>query len=162
MLSNLCNAILYKERLEEKLYTLFDYPGMGKTSTIFHASMKTNSLYIQVPLSTSILIDSIEKYVTDSVPQFTAFSENYLLEIIEATCKRAIVRIFDYVLSNLRKNVKQKVFIVKENGLPEVNSYSEELATIIERINAYAMENLLYFILMNVRNGKHLNHLKEM
>jgi uncharacterized protein len=143
VLSNLCNAILSNEKIEEKLYTLFDYPGMGKTSTIFHASMKTNSLYIQVPLSTSSLIDSIEKYVTDSVAQFTAFSENFLLEIIENTCKRAIVRIFDSVLSALRKNANQKVFIIKDNGLPEVNSYNEELAAIMEEIDALC-------------NGKHI------
>jgi hypothetical protein len=136
VLSNLCNAILSKERLEEKLYTLFDYPGMGKTCTIFHASMNTNSLYIQLPLSTSCLIDSIEKYVRESVPQFAPFTENFLLEVIENTCKRAIIRIFEVVLSDLRKNRMQKVFIVKENGLPEVNSYNEELATIIGEINA--------------------------
>jgi uncharacterized protein len=134
VLSNLCASIVSKQRIEDKLYTLFDYPGMGKTTTIFHAAMRTNSLYIQVPLSTSSLIDSIEKHVIESVPQFSPFSENFLLGIIENACKSAIVRIFGVVLSNLQNDVNQNVFIVKDNGLPQLNSYDEELGSIIEKI----------------------------
>jgi len=128
VLSSLKSYIETKETImEERLYVLFDYPGMGKTTTIFNAAKDTNSLYVQIPMASSLMIDGIQDTVKKSMAQYRIFSEEKLISVIKNVCWRAILRIFEIVHFELVKDKQKIIFIIKGNGIAEINHQEIEI-----------------------------------
>jgi hypothetical protein len=128
VLSSLMSYIETKETItEERLYVLFDYPGMGKTTTIFNATKETNSLYVQIPMASSLMINGIQETVEQSMAQYRIFSEEKLISIIQDVCWRAVVRIFEIVHLELVKDKQKTIFIIKGNGIAEINHEETEI-----------------------------------
>jgi hypothetical protein len=120
VLSNLKFYISNKmERIDERLYVLFDYPGLGKTTTIVEASRETNSLYVQVSLPASASISSIEHSIEDQMNQYRLFSENQLLNIIESRFLAGLVAIFQNVYKIVKQNPNIFIVQIKENGISD-------------------------------------------
>jgi hypothetical protein len=155
----------------ERIFVLFDIPGVGKSSLIYHISIQNNCYYLKIHAKSDILkhfIDfNLSGYVTEN--QLT----NYLKICILRSLNCVIKYIWDIISNsnNLNDEINRE-FIIFNGSFKIKKDYSDSVSSKFQGLNIdnfedikkilkNSIENLQTEILKKTKKDKFVIHFEE-
>jgi hypothetical protein len=111
------------DKLDSRIVCFFDYPGVGKTATCYHAAKNTNSLYIRFRLDGDLAVNTselIKEYYTQKEGGVFKFSRtpDQIVNVVASICTammNTLLRNAHTIAS--RDDKPQNEILVSSNGV---------------------------------------------